>query len=482
MAVVRRHTDRIWPDLLDYFRQDFRREVHGWWRILQYFGLYVPLTLVLLVALVIQMDPIPPKKAYLATGQVGSSYRLLAEKFASYFKQHGVELELIETQGLSQGLKDLNDKGSLVNASFLTAGAAEPGQYPEMISLGSLKYSPVWLFYRGKAPQADNPLADLLQRRMAVGMNGTNTQLFLTRMLALHGQSLPAGPNLFQITHEEAAERFERGDLDAVFIVDGIDAPTVQRLLKVPNRQIVNFEMAPAYLKKMPFLETVTIPRGAIDLATVYPPKDLTLLASTVTLVVEKDTHPALQWLYLRAAESISRDRTEFFSKPDHFPEYVDRSVALSKVGERYFAGGLPTVFKYLPNTWATLFEGTWGIVLAVLAVGWPLFLQILSLRQYPSSKHLYDYWQDLRDLDHDLNRIETPADAQLIIDQLDEMLSDVLETWVEDDLIHRYYGLRRTIQDIRQQAECHRAALLPPPQSGIPAAHSPAMAHPELT
>ncbi len=59
----------------------------------------------------------------------------------------------------------------------------------------------------------------------------------------------------------------------------------------------------------------------------VFPPKDVSLLASTVTLVVERDTHPALQWLFLRAAESISQDRTEFFSKPNHFPEYVDRNV-----------------------------------------------------------------------------------------------------------------------------------------------------------
>ncbi|MCV2350575.1 TAXI family TRAP transporter solute-binding subunit [Paucibacter sp. Y2R2-4] len=462
MAVHRRNTDKLWPDFLDYFRQDFRRELQGWWRIVQYFGIYIPVGLALLVAIVIHVDPLPPAKAYLATGQPGSSYHLLAEKFAAYFKLHGVELELIETAGLSQGLKDLNDDDSRVNASFLTAGAAELGQYPKMVSLGSLKYSPVWLVYRGKAPDAANPLGDLLKRRMAVGMDGTNTRMFLNRMLALHGQTLTPGPQTYEISHEEAATRFEKGELDAVLIVDGIDSPNVQRLLRVQDRQIVEFALAPAYLKKMPALEMVTIPRGAIDLKDVFPPKDLSLLASTVTLVVEADTHPALQWLFLRAAESISQDRTEFFSKPNHFPEYVDRNVALSPVGARYFDGGLPTVFKYLPNTWATLFDSTWGIVLAVLVVGWPLFLQILSLRQYPSNKLLYDYWQDLRDLEHELDKIETPADAQVIIEQLDEMLAQVLETWVEDDLIHRYFGLRRMIQEIRNLALQRQAAVLP--------------------
>lgn len=464
MTVIRRKTDQIWPDFLDYFRQDFRREVHGWKRLALYFGLYLPVVLALLIAIVIQIKPFPPQKAYLATGQNGSSYHTLGEKFAAYFKLHGVELELVETPGLSQGLQDLNNDGSRVNASFLTAGTVEQGQYPEMVSLGSLKYSPVWLFYRGTAPKADHPLADLMQRRMAVGMQGTNTRLFLTRMLALHGQSLPSAPNLFEIPHEEAAARFERGELDAVFIVDGIDSLTVQRLLKVPDRQIVDFALAPAYIKKMPFLEKVIVPKGAIDLATIFPTHDLSLLASTVTLVVEKNTHPALQWLYLRAAEDISHDRTEFFSKPDHFPEYVDHNVALSAVGEKYFSGGIPVVFKYLPNTLATLVIGTWGIVFAAMAICWPLFLKILTLRQYPANKHLYDYWQDLRDLEHDLDLIDTPADAQLIIDQLDDMLKEVLETWLEDDMIHRYYGLRRTIHDVREQAESRLDLLLHPP------------------
>lgn len=477
MAVERRHTDRIWPDFLDYFRQDFRRELRGWWRIFQYFGLYVPVVLVLLALLIFKADPIPPKKAYLATGQRGSSYHALAEKFAEYFKAHGVTLELVETRGLSQGLQGLIDEDNRVNATFLTAGAAEEGQYPGMVSLGSLKYSPVWLFYRGAAPSEQHPLDDLLQRRMAVGMDGTNTRLFLNRLLALHGRTLPTAANLLEIAHEEAADRFARGELDAVFIVDGIDSPTVQRLLKVPGRRIVDFALAPAYIKKMPFLERVTLPRGSIDLVQLFPEKDISLLASTVTLVVEKDTHPALQWLYLRAAEDISRDRSEFFSKPNHFPEYVDRNVALSPVGARYFESGLPAIFNYLPNTLATLFHGTWGMVLAGLAVGWPLFLQILSLRQYPSNKLLYDYWQDLRDLEHDLQRIETPQDAQLLIEQLDDMLAEVLETWLEDDLIHRYFGLRRTIQDVRHQAQARLQALLAPPGAAgdsVPGAEAP--------
>ena len=456
MAVKRRHTDRVWPDFIDYFRQDFRREVHGWVRVFQYFGIYIPICLVFLVGLVFYIDPFPPKKVYLATGQQGSSYYALAEKFSNYFRQHGVELVLVETPGLDQGLRDIQDVNNQVNAGFMMAGTVPSERAPDLVSLGSQKYSPVWVFYRGAAPDPQNPLADLLRRRMAVGLPDTTTRKLLERILSLHGMKFEVGANHLELSHREAVARFESGEIDAVFLVDGIEAETVQRLFKVKDRALVDFGLIDAYIKKIPFLEIVTLPRGAADIANVYPPQETRLLASTVTLVTERDIHPAIQWLFLRAAENISLNRDEFFSKPDYFPKYLDHKVPLSDVGERYFGGGMPTVFKYFPLWVATVIDGMGVILLAIFAILWPLFSKTLSLRNYPSDKWIYDYWLDLRDLDDDLHLIENAADAQTIIDALDEMLAEVNETWVDDSLIHRYYGLRRTIADIRAQASQH--------------------------
>ena len=43
------------------------------------------------------INPLPPKKVYLATGQPGSSYRLLGDKFAHYFAKYGVELVPVDS-------------------------------------------------------------------------------------------------------------------------------------------------------------------------------------------------------------------------------------------------------------------------------------------------------------------------------------------------------------------------------------------------
>lgn len=453
MALQPPRAGSLWVDLCDYFRLDFRRELRGWARVLRYYGVFFPLLMTALVVAVVHADPWPPGKAYLATGQKGSSYFELSQKFAAFFAQHGIELELVETQGLSDGLSGLVSTDSRVNASFMTGGVATPGQYPHMVSLGSLKYSPVWLFYRGSAPRPATALRELLERRIAIGVPGTYSRALLMRMLDLQGIAFNPGKNHFEIPHEEAADRFARGELDAVFIVDGIESATVQRLLKTPDRLIVDFELTDAFLKKMPFLEKVRLPKGSVDLKNVFPAQDITLMTTSVTLVVEKDTHPALQWLYLQAAEHISRDRTEFFSPPDRFPQYLDHAVALSEVGKKYFGSGLPAVFSYLPNTWATLVEGTLGMLVAGLAVSWSLLSRILSWRQFPSGKWLYDDWSALRAIDEQLHKTVSALGVQELIEQLDRLDRQCSETWVDDNVIHQHFALRQTIERVRLQA-----------------------------
>ena len=453
MAVKKRNGDRIWPDFLDYFRQDFRRELSGWATVIKYFGILIPLAIAMIFTLLIYVEPFPPKKAYLATGQVGSSYRELAEKFATFFKANGVELVLIETAGLDQGLQALDADDSRVNASFLTAGSAKAGQYPELISLGSINYSPVWLFYRANILLGENPFAVLLNKKMAIGAAQTNTRKILNKLLSLNGMSADNRENLLAIPHREAASRFVNGELDAVFIVDGINSPTVRNLLASPGVGVFDFGLADAYLKNVPFLEKVTIPRGSLDIKNIFPPKDITLLTTSVTLLVQKDMHPAIQWLFILAAKNIGADRDQFFSKANYFPAYHDESVALSAVARHYFESGLPVVFEYFSVAVASLIDRAWVILLALVAVILPLGRKVFSLREYPSENLLNDFWQDLRDLEHDLDLIETHADAQLVIDQLDEMAAVVRETWLKDNVIHGYFTLNNTISEIRKTA-----------------------------
>ena len=283
----RKNTDSVWPDFFHYFRQDFGRELSGWSYIIRYYGMLTPLLALGLIALFIYVDPIPPKKAYIATGQAGSSYQMLSEKFAEYFARHGFELVLVETPGLDQGFEKLHDDKSPVNATFLTAGSVQGSDFPDLVSLGSVQFSPLWLFYRGPVLSGPTAVDQLLEMRAAVGMPGTNTHNILKKLLELHGITYQKRPNYFELPHKDAADEFIKGNIDAMFVVDGIDAPTVQKMLAVPGVNIFDFNLIDAYIKNLQFLEKVSIPRGALNIQNIFPPQNTELLASSITLLVE---------------------------------------------------------------------------------------------------------------------------------------------------------------------------------------------------
>jgi TRAP-type uncharacterized transport system substrate-binding protein len=449
-------TDSVWPDFLDYFRKDFGREIQGWVKIFKYYGMLTPLAIIALIALFIYVDPIPPKKAYLASGQPGSSYRILSEKFAEYFAQHGFELVLVETPGLDEGFEKLNDDKSPVNASFLTAGSAKADKYPELRSLGSIQFSPIWLFYKGSEFGDTVEISELSKMRIAVGLKGSHTQNILKQLWALHGLTYrDDDERLIELSHQKAAEEFANGQLDAVFIVDGIDAPNVQKLLSTPNTKIYSFDLVEAYVKKLPFLEKVTIPRGSINIEDIFPAQDTAMLSSTVTLLVEKTTHPVHQWLLMMAAKKISNDRNQFFAKQGYFPAYLDQSMPLSPIANQYYNSGLPAVFEYFPLSIASLFNQAWVVLLTIIALIYPLFKFVSNWRVFPSKKLLGDFWQDVRDIEEDLYAATTAEQVQHHLDEFDELEKDMTTRWFDDGDLGQFYAMRMTtLRQIRARGQ----------------------------
>ena len=144
------------------------------------------------------------------------------------------------------------------------------------------------------------------------------------------------------VPHADARDQLLAGQIDAMAIVDGFDSPTIQGLIAHPELHIFDFAYADAYVKRMPYLEVVTIPRGSLDLAKLDPPNDIHMIASTVTLLVEKTMHPAIQQLFLQAADRTNEDAEGFFGRADQFPAYIDKSIPLSDVAQRYYDKGAP--------------------------------------------------------------------------------------------------------------------------------------------
>jgi hypothetical protein len=102
-----------------------------------------------------------------------------------------------------------------------------------------------------------------------------------------------------------------------------------------------NFPNAIAYQKKFNYLDAVMIPAGSIDIEKKLPARDISLIATTTTLAVRKDLHPALQLALLMSGKQIIQDSSRlFFSKRNEFPAYVDPSIPISPIARNYYNYG----------------------------------------------------------------------------------------------------------------------------------------------
>ena len=164
------------------------REEHLAWRTL-FREEWVSLLVLLcgLIVLVIFTRPLPPGEVTLAVGQPGSTYELLGKRYQEIFAREGVKLTLLNTHGSRENLELAADNKSPVNAGLLLGGITHKGDYPELYSLGSVDYLPLWLFYRGPVLRGEDAISYFKGKPIAIGMAGSGTELLLKKMLAMRG-------------------------------------------------------------------------------------------------------------------------------------------------------------------------------------------------------------------------------------------------------------------------------------------------------
>lgn len=435
-----------------YFDRYALREFNAWLLIVRYFAVLLPFILIIAVAVFLYVNPFAPKNAYLAIGQTGSSYGVIGEEFQKIFAKYGINLQLIKTDGLAQGLRNLDDPKSLVNASFITAGSSIEKEYPDLVSLGSVQFAPIWIFYRGEKLNIDDPFEYFAKRKIGIGLPETNSNKMFRRALLANQHDAIYSKGLLELPHLESAEKLKAGELDAVFIVDSFNAPVVQSLLQDPKIHVLSMNLADAYVKKYPFLHKLVIPRGSLNLEKVLPREDIILLGSTTNLLIEASTHPAVQWAFMLAASEFGKFSQDFFSKPGDFPKYQDSGFPLSPVAKRFYTQGQPAVFDYLPLWLGSIIESAWVVILAFIALIYPMFKWVMGIRSYPSKKFMYKNFIDMRDLDEDIDQAKTKEDVMALMNRLDQLIQSNESRWLSETEVRFYFVKKNLLLGMQKQ------------------------------
>ena len=415
-----------------------------------------PLIFLLLLALTILIwfaKPAPPDKVLMATG-TGGSYKVLGEKYKAYFEKRGIDLKLVETHGSKENLQHLIDRKDPIQAAFVQGGMIAVDNLSGVESLGSVDYEPVWIFYRKNTFNEGIHVSDrdIAKLRINIGAIGSGTHAQAVSILK-QNHLTPTAPNLLSMNNADAVNAIERGEIDAVFLVDGYDSPNVQRLIKNPNIRLVTFSRADAYTRLLPYFEELGVPMGGFDLGKNIPDHPIQLISTTTNLLIDDRLHPAIQVLFLEAAKEINGAKS-YFSKGGEFPVYMNTEAPLSNEAKFFYEKGTPTLMKYLPFWLAEFLERMFFLLLPFAAFAYPIIKSIPSYRTNLAKKQINSIYKDLDKFEQNTIQTFDPNRRGEYIEVLNEMERRVLASKAAKLATADCYSLRNNIEFIRNALE----------------------------
>jgi uncharacterized protein len=312
------------------------------------------------------IKPSAPTRIVMATGPSGGAYAIFGKRYAEIFKRDGVTLELRESKGSVENIALLRDTTNDVEVALLQSGVATEAQREELISLGSLFYEPVWVFYRDKT--ALDRITQLRGKRLGVGAQGSGTRPVVQALLKAN--DIDANSATFvESAPRDAAAMLQRAELDAIFLVAAPDSPLVIELLSAPDVRLMNMVTADAYSRVVPSLVKITIPRGVIGLNKDIPAQPVDTVAATATLIGMEKLHPAISYLFVKAAKEVHggggilHPQREFPSVTKYQEFEVPEEV------EQLYKGGTPFLYRHLPFGLANLAMRLWVLLIPLVAV-----------------------------------------------------------------------------------------------------------------
>jgi TRAP-type uncharacterized transport system substrate-binding protein len=357
----------------------------------------------------------PPRTIVMATGPEEGAYHQIGKKYQAALAREGVRVRLIATAGALENLALLRDPRSEVTVALIQSGTTSGDEAPNLESLGTLFYEPLWVFYRRGMPALT--FEGMRGRTVSIGTEGSGGRALSLELLKRNrADQFPA--ELLALAPQEAGEKLISGEIDVAFILMSWDGRVVQQLIAHELVELATFPRADAYVASFPFLSKLLVPAGVGDLGKRRPPSDVTLLAPKASLVVRSDLHSAIQYLLLNSAVHI-HSNAGIFQCAGQFPAAEGIDLPLSNVALQFHKSGRPFLQDHLPFWLASLVARLLVLLIPILAVMYPMVRLLPAFYGWLMRSRVARLYGELRFLE---NEIETGADAKSLIARLDEL------------------------------------------------------------
>jgi len=401
------------------------------------------------------VDPAPPRRVTISTGQENSAYEEFGRRYAAALARQGIQVTLRPSLGSHENLQRLNDPASGVDIAFVQSGSTDQAEAERrgLVSLGSLFTEPVWLFYRSEHRRRLSSVTQLRGMRVNVGPEGTGAPQLFRKILSANGME-PGQLRLGALENTPATVALLDGRIDALVFSSAPDAPLIQMLLQTPGISLFDFAQAEAYTRRFPFLSHVLLPRGIVDLGRDLPSRNYYLIAPTATLVARENLHPALVDLFVQAASEI-HSGAGWFRHKGEFPTASYTEIPVAANALKFYRDGPPMLQRYMPFWMANFLERMWVVIVALGALLLPLSRIVPPLYVWKVRSRIYRWYGKLRKVEQAIEDVPPEARATVYASQLarlNEIESSVNRISVPLSFAEELYGLRTHIDLVRKR------------------------------
>jgi TRAP transporter TAXI family solute receptor len=387
---------------------------------------------------------LPPRTVVMTTGPEGSAYRDLGEKYKKVLARSGVTLELRPSRGDIENLQKLQDAASGASVGFAASGLRAESDSPDIVSLGTIAYYPLWVFCRG-ITGADH-LRELRGKRVAVGQEGSGTRPIALELFRVN--ELEKAVTLISLPFAESGDALLAGEIDCTCMLTTPEAPAVRKLLSDKRANLLDFARADAYVALYPYLRKVVVPEGVGNLPANLPPRDVTLIASTANLLVREDLHPAIQFLLLEAADEI-HSPAGILNRREQFPTAEPGDFPLSSEARSFYKSGGNFLQKHLPF-WLWAFAAHFLLyVIPLAAILYPLSKAIPAVIDLVMDTRLNKIYGQLRDLE---GRIDDGEPHKDLANTLRDLEQKTMQLHLPTKYDRALYTLRQHLNLVRER------------------------------
>ena len=421
------------------------------------------ITLTVIVAILVSMGSSTPNTITITSGPPGSSFQSNAEKYKKILAREGVTLKIIPSEGSVDNLKKLTDPKVKVDVGFVLSGEVNGADISKLMSLGSISYQPLMIFYRGKTKSL---LSEFKGLRLDIGEEGSGTHSLALELLKANGIEPNDGTILVDHIAGDSVRSLMDKRIDAIFVMgDSTSSDMMRELLHSTDVHLFSFTQAEGYARRFNNLNKMELPKGSIDFGKDIPAEDTYLIGPTIELIAREGLHPALSDILLQAAQEV-HGTPSLFKKRGEFPVPQEHEFRISEDASRYYTSGKSYLYRTFPFGVASLIARALAVIVPIGLLLIPALKLAPAIYRWRMESRINKWYRLLLNLERDAFKNSLDQNKR------DEYLHHLnhIEHSVSKIVIPARFG--NLLYGLREHIDFVRGRLNALPSDGLPEAN----------